>query len=492
MPLEMTMTAGRSDTAPLRRLSTAMTAVSLILAAAAYVLLAVEIGRGDVTIVQAQTTIVVAIFALAFPTLGFIVLRRQPANAVGWVYLGVGFWQALNMFASDYSNLAFETAAGRWPLAPELSWVAVWAWTPGFVLFCTFGVLLFPDGHLPSRRWRPVVALSIVALSLMALPIAIASWPYRGSVLEVASHQDQPSFPAGSWLDTASALSTVGQVVLLVAMIGAVAGLISRFRRSEAVERQQLKWFTYAAVIDAALLIVWIAPGLGPVPGALSAFVFAPALPVSIGIAIRRYRLYDIDRIIGRTLVYGLLTSLLAGLYAASVGLMQRLSQAATGANSDAAVVLTTLIIVSSFTPLKNRVQHLVDRRFADTGDVPRRLREFTDLLTGSVSPLDPARTLRRFLALIIDACDLAGGRVELVGPDGTQWSTLQGQVEPGSGDPADIARISTAIGHATIQLELWPRAGAAGGSFRDRAAIEAALAAVASELGPPEPSKGA
>jgi hypothetical protein len=485
------MDAGASVLAPrlgdtgLRRLASVLAAVSLSLALASIVLLAREAMRDAIAIDGAQTIIIVTIFAVAFPVLGLVILRRQPANAVGWVYLAVGFWQALSNFAAQYSNVSFETASGSWPLAAELSWVAIWAWTPGFALFASFGVLLFPDGHLPSRRWWPVAALASVSLVLMAVPIAIASWPFRGATLEAAATSNNPQFPTGSGLDLAFTLSTIGQLVLLVAMVGAVAGLVTRFRKSRVVERQQMKWFTYAAVLDITLLIIWTVPGLGPVPGALTAFVFAPAMPVAIGVAILRYRLYEIDRIISRTLVYGLLTAVLAGLYAASVGLMQRVSQAVTGANTDAAVVLTTLIVVTAFTPVKSGLQRVVDRRFAGGRDPRMRLREFTDRLEDSVSPLDPGRTIRRFLAIVLESCDLAGGRIELEVPGGTPCFATLGQIGGGWSDSVSAAAPGPGGDAATIRLELHAeqlrRALAPG----DREAIQDALQCVARELAP-------
>jgi hypothetical protein len=472
----------RPGEAGLRRFAALVTAVALGLVAASLVLVALEIGRGQYELDQAQIGLAVAIFAVAFPVVGWIVVRRMPTNAVGWVYLGVGFWQALNMFSSGYSNLAFETASGNLPLAPEFSWIAVWAWTPGFTLLCTVGVLLFPDGRLPSRRWWPVVALSIVALTLLAVPEAIATWPYRGVVLEAAALQSEPQLPPG--LEVAFALSTVGQIVLLVAMVGAVAGLVTRFRRSMGIERQQLKWFTFAALVDVVLLIVWTANVLDPLQSALSALVFAPALPVAIGVSILRYRLYDIDRIISRTLVYGLLTAVLAGLYAASVGLMQRVSQAATGANSDVAIVLTTLIVVTAFTPIKNGLQRFVDRRFREYRDPATRLREFTDVLVGSVSQLDAPRTLRRFLAVVIEACDLPGGKVTVDRSGASRWSAVEGEQRAGPTDPASIVVVAATVDASTVRMELSPPARTGALSSRDRATIEGALEIVVRELG--------
>ena len=147
-------------------------------------------------------------------------------------------------------------------------------------------------------------------------------------------------------------------------MVGAVAGLASRFRRSLGVERLQLKWFTYGAVIDVVILVVWILGVLDPVVGALSALVFAPALPLAIAIAILRYRLYDIDRIISRTLAYALLTALLAAVYVAGFLGLEAILGPFTKSGGPVAVAASTLAVFALFAPVRQRIQGIVDRRF--------------------------------------------------------------------------------------------------------------------------------
>ena len=180
-----------------RRLAAMVAIVSLAFVASALVFLAIEIANGWIPLGEpgvAQTVIAVAIFALSFPLVGWIILRRDPSNRLGWVYLAIGFWQALNMFASGYSTLAYWVASGNLPLASELSWVAVWAWVPGFTLFSTLGILLFPTGRLPSRRWWPVVALAALAFVLLLVPV-VALWPYRGLPLERLNALNLPPPP---------------------------------------------------------------------------------------------------------------------------------------------------------------------------------------------------------------------------------------------------------------------------------------------------------
>jgi hypothetical protein len=353
----------RDHQAGARRVAAIVTAVSLVFVATALVFLAIEIARGWIPLGQpgvAQIVIAVAIFALLFPLVGWIILRHDPSNRLGWIYLAIGFWQALNMFASGYSTLAYWVASGNLPLASELSWVAVWAWVPGFTLFSTLGILLFPTGRLPSRRWWPVVALAAVAFVLLLVP-AVALWPYRGLPLEIANALNLPP-PVDPVVAAASAIQGVGQVVLLAAMTGSVLGLAVRFRRSTGVERQQLKWFTYAAILDVLLLVAWTANVLDPLAGALSALLLA-SLPLAIGIAILRYRLYEIDRLISRTISYGVLTAIVAGLFVGFILVFQAVLAPVTGSN-ELAVAGSTLLAAALFQPIRRRVQRIVDRRF--------------------------------------------------------------------------------------------------------------------------------
>ncbi|MDQ6795016.1 MAG: hypothetical protein M3067_09420, partial [Chloroflexota bacterium] len=374
-----------------RRGAAFVTAVSLAFVATALIFLAIEIANGWFPLGEsgvAQTVIAVAIFAFSFPLVGWIILRRDPSNRLGWIYLAIGFWQALNMFASGYSTLAYWVASGNLPLASELSWVAVWAWVPGFTLFSTLGILLFPTGRLPSRRWWPVVALAAVAFVLLLVPV-VALWPYRGLPLELQNALNQPP-PSDPVIVAANAIQSVGQVVLLAAMIGSVAGLVIRFRRSTGVERQQLKWFTYAAILDVLLLVVWTVIPLDPLAGALSSLLLA-FLPIAIAIAILRYRLYDIDRIVSRTIGYAIVTAILGATFVGIVLLVQTVVVSLLPQVSETgtpAVVASTLAVAALFQPLRQWVQATVDRRF-DRARVDRdrsivrlgnRLRDAVDL----------------------------------------------------------------------------------------------------------------
>jgi hypothetical protein len=352
-----------------RRVAALITAASLLFDVGGSVALAIEIANRWIPLGQpgvSQTIMAVVLFALSFPLLGWIILRRDPSNRLGWIYLAIGFWQAVNIFATGFSTIAYWVASGNLPLASELSWVAVWAWVPGFTLFSTLGILLFPTGRLPSRRWWSVVAVTVVAFVLLLAPTVVL-WPYRGLPLEIQNTVGgNQSLPVDPLIVAANAIQGVGQVVLLAAMIGSVAGLARRFRGSIGVERQQLKWFTYAAIIDVLVLVVWTAFNLDPLVGALSALLLA-SLPIAIAIAILRYRLYDIDRVVSRTIGYAIITGVLGTTFVGVVLLIQALVDPLlpqVAAAGTPAVAASTLAAAALFQPLRRRVQAAVDRRF--------------------------------------------------------------------------------------------------------------------------------
>jgi len=359
----------RSHPVAAHRAAAVATVASLLFDAGGLIALSLEIANGWVPLGEpgvSQTIMSVVLFALAFPLLGWIILRRDTSNRLGWIYLAIGFWQAVNLFATGYSTVAYWVASGNLPLASELSWVAVWAWVPGFTLFSTLGILLFPTGRLPSRRWWPVVAVTMIAFALLLAP-GVALWSYRGLPLEIENTLGgNQSLPVDPLIVATNAMQGAGQGVLLVAMIGSVAGLAVRFRRSIGVERQQLKWFTYAAIIDVLVLVVWTVLNVDPVLGALSALLLA-SLPIAIAIAILRYRLYDIDRVVSRTIGYAIITGILGATFVGIVLLIQALVDPLlpqVAAAGTPAVAASTLAAAALFQPLRRRVQVAVDRRF--------------------------------------------------------------------------------------------------------------------------------
>ncbi len=265
------------------------------------------------------------------------------------------------------------------------------AWFGGPIVFALFALvfLLFPNGRLPSRRWRPVVWLELVAA------VCLVAWAFEPGLLGNLGLV-RVSNPFGIQ-GAAALLGTLGLVGLFVTLAVALAGgisLVLRFRRARGVERQQIKWFAFSGVLFCAVFAAgpfsWDLPQ-SPATAWIWPVLFlagASTIPVAVGIAILRYRLYDIDLIINRTLVYGSMTSTLALVYVGSVVGLQAALRGLTGQESTLAVVASTLVIAALFTPLRRRVQAFVDRRFY------RR-------------KYDAAKTLAAFSARLRDETDL-------------------------------------------------------------------------------------
>jgi hypothetical protein len=294
-------------------------------------------------------------------SVGALIASHRPENPIGWIFLSVGFCYGLLSAGDEYAIYALLTSPGSLPWGAEASWLGQWVWAPGLGLILVFLPLLFPDGHPPSHRWRPVAWLGGLSIGLTVMSYTIVLWPERGPAL--VTGDENPSHVLQVLADF------IAVPMLYVAGLGAVISVFVRFRRSRGDERQQIKWFASAA----ALTLVWIivfgqaSPrGLPEVLVALSALVVIPSIPIATGIAMLRYRLYDIDRIINRTLVYGSLTVLLALLYFGSVTVTQVLFQTLTGQERlpQLVVVASTLVIAALFTPLRRRIQSFIDRSF--------------------------------------------------------------------------------------------------------------------------------
>jgi hypothetical protein len=296
----------------------------------------------------------------AFMIVGAVVVAHRPGNAVGWIFSTIGLLAGSGLFAWQYAEYAYLTRGGSLPGAMVAAWYNSWFWFPLFSLVSVFTLLLFPTGRLLSPRWRPVAFLAaattvaIVVLNALAPTIAVGEQITVRNPIGVAAIPDPP------------ADSPVGAVLigLLVVCTGAgVLSLVLRFRRSQGVERQQLKWFTYASALVFLVLALGQLVGEAAVFDVLLGIGFA-LVPVAAGIAILRYRLYDIDRLINRTLVYGLLTAVLGGGYAGAVLVLGQLFGGVTGDPPSWAVAGATLAVAALFQPARRRIQAVVDRRF--------------------------------------------------------------------------------------------------------------------------------
>jgi hypothetical protein len=332
-------------------------------------------------------------WTIAFSLVGAVVASRRPRHRLGWIFCIVGLSQGLVTFTNEYAVYALWTAPGSLPGGPFMAWLTTWDWAGSAPVLLTFVPLLFPDGRLPSRRWRPVAWLSAVPIALLCGPIAILYWPLRGPALVEPGDFSQPTPGALAVL-----YSMVGSLMLLCGLACALA-LLLRFRRAHGVERQQLKWFVFAAAVT--LIAWWGLDQLGAhgVQLGLAGVLLVPvaaAIPVAAGIAIVRYRLYDIDRLINRTLVYSLLTALLAVVYTGLVLVLGQLFGGIGAQPPSWAVAGATLAVAALFQPARRRIQGLVDRRF--------NRRNY-----------DAAKTVEAFSARLRDEVDLDALAAELL-----------------------------------------------------------------------------
>jgi hypothetical protein len=324
----------------------------------------------------------------ALAAVGFVLAWRKPRNPLGWMFLAAAFFAALSEDASFYMVADYRLRHGGLPLG----WVAVLAqpgWAPALTLL-GLSALLFPDGRPPSRRWRWVLWLYLAAGTLWVTGTAVVS------VLTIAGHDvrvdpsgnltvlDQ-SIGATAWWGV---VQTVFVAVVGVCLLGSVTAQAASYRRSSGERRQQIKWLLAGTVLGAVSF--GLDNGLSAQAGVLSATggvvsaICLAGLPVCMGVAIMRYRLFDIDRIISRTLAYAIVTGLLVGVYAGIVLLATRVVSITT----PVAVAGSTLAVAALFNPVRRRVQRTVDRRFNRSRyDADRIVAAFAARLQDAVDP---------------------------------------------------------------------------------------------------------
>ena len=310
-----------------------------------------------------------AVFTLAtvltFSVVGATIASRQPRNAIGWIFCGIGLLVGINSLTGGYA--VYRLAGGSAPknLIETAAWFSSWSWTLWVYVPTTFLLLLFPDGRLPSPRWRPVAwcaALGVIGF-------------VAGNALEPGPLGDFPRItnPYGVDSPILDAIASAGYILAAASMVASAVSLIVRMRRAGRVERQQIKWLAYggAVVVGTVFVSGVISIWSGDLAIAVIGFGLL-GVPIFTGVAIARYRLYDIDIVINRTLVYGFLTALLVVVYFGSILLLAGLGslvfqvpfRALTGQKSTLAVVASTLAIAALFNPLRRRIQAFVDRRF--------------------------------------------------------------------------------------------------------------------------------
>jgi hypothetical protein len=313
-----------------------------------------------------------AVLMLPFAVVGVIVARRQPRNAIGWALIALALGMMLSVVAGNYAVIAFRQGHPGLPLA-RLASVLTQSWVT-LILLLPLPIVLFPDGRLPSRRWRPTLwVYGVLGLIFMAGVVYKASIVFREAHVRVDSSGEPTDLSSGG-----GPFSAVIALLYALLVLAWVVAKVIDYRRSTGVRRQQLKWLWAGGATSVVALLITLSIN--------GSFVFLgiAALPVSIGVGILRYRLYEIDRLISRTLSYAIVTGMLVALF---VGLVS-LTTDVLPFSSPVGVAASTLAAATLFNPLRRRVQHAVDRRFnrarydAETivESMARRLREAVDL----------------------------------------------------------------------------------------------------------------
>jgi hypothetical protein len=370
----------------------------------------------------------------SFPVVGVLIASRRPGNAIGWICLIAGlFWTAF--FENDVSN-AYELArTGTVESSVKMDALSQASWVFPVGLLGIYMILLFPDGRLPSRRWRPFALFAGAVMVLINVSFVLAPGPLD-SHPGVQNPFGLEQFP---WM-TGAAVVTV--LLLPLCILVSAFSLVLRFRRANQEMREQIKWLAFAASFVGLTYFGTLASGLLLAPDSyttnetaplwvsvsqLLSYVSFASVPIAIGFAVLKYRLYDIEIIINRTLVYGPLTAALVLIYVGGVVSLQYAFRGLTGSESQLAIVASTLAIAALFNPLRRRIQDVTDRRFyrqkydaARTLEAfSRRLRNETDLdaLGGDVLTVVRETMQPAHLSLWLKPADNAGcDRMELAG----------------------------------------------------------------------------
>jgi hypothetical protein len=304
----------------------------------------------------------------AFAVVGALLVAKRPTNVIGWIMAAIALMVPIFNAGGAYATYVMATRGRPDLLAVFGAWATNWYWFVMLALALIYLPLLFPDGRLPSRRWLPVAVLAGIATLGIVLPKALVD------TLPVHEVPGQGIANPIGIVDKPADLPIFGVVegLFLVAAVGAVVSVVVRLRRSRGVERQQMKLFAYVilVLIGGSVLVGGISDvtgvgWLGKISFILSMMGLV-CLPIAVGIAILRYRLYEIDIIINRTLVYGPLTATLALVYFGGVATTQLVFRALTGQQQQPqlAIVVSTLVIAALFNPLRRRIQAFIDRRF--------------------------------------------------------------------------------------------------------------------------------
>jgi signal transduction histidine kinase len=321
------------------------------------------------------------LWALSLSVLGGLVVSRQPRNALGWVFNLVGLLITFNFAGSVYADLALTRGHGSWPAFLAIAWLTSgWLWIPMSGLLVIFVPLFFPTGRAPSRRWRFPAWFAVAFIVLSGIGNALMPGPLS-SIPSISN-------PIGLAGQTSSlnALANLGAIPLIIAVVGAVSSLVVRFRRARGQERQQLKWFLFGGVL---FIVPFLIHSSG-VPSQIQNLLFLlclPALPISIGIAMLKYRLYDIDLVINKSLVLGTLAVFITAVYVGIVVGIGALVGSAGRPNLALSIVATAIVAVA-FQPVREWVQRIANRLVYGKRATPYEvMADFSERMAGALSP---------------------------------------------------------------------------------------------------------
>jgi len=354
--------------------------LSLTLTALSLLFLALNLSHPDVSLYYywLETTLV----AVGYSTVGGVVASRLPDSTIGWLFCTIGLLFGVIHICGEYAMYTLVAAPGSLEAGEVAAWIDAWIWVPSLGLI-VFLLLVFPDGRLPGTLWRRVAWFTVSVVLAGAILAAISP----GAVLQHPF--DNPLGIEG----LPNVYKPLEALMYALIVVGALS-MVARMRQAGSTERQQIKWFAYATTVSISGVILknTIFPALGGTwvwwVGLVLTTVGLSGSPVAMGIAILRYRLYEIDLLINRTLVYGSLTATLVAVYLGAVVLLQYVFRTLTGGESQIAIVASTLAIAALFVPLRRRIQSLIDRSFYRRGyDAAKtleafsaKLREETDL----------------------------------------------------------------------------------------------------------------
>lgn len=350
-------------------------------------------GAESVSAASADDLLVFVSF-MAFPVVGALISSKRPRHPIGWICLVAGLFWMLTIFSEAYSHYGLAVPGSLpFPVTIHALFFS-WLWVPTVGLIGIYTVLLFPDGRLPSRRWHPLVWVAGVVIVVESVAVFLTPGP----LMELDGARNPFGLVEYPWVEV---VGWIFLPLLPLCMVASAASLVLRFRRAGGEVRQQIKWLAFAAsfmgLVYLALMTGGLIDQLLSPPGTTTELnaqswwgvllenvmlLSFAGVPIAIGFAVLKHNLYDIDRIINHTLVYGVLTATLAGVYLGSVVALQQLFRDLSGGDSQLAVVASTLAIAMLFNPLRHRIQSFVDRSFyRKKYDAKRTLETFSERL---------------------------------------------------------------------------------------------------------------